>query len=59
MSQNLWYIYDYDSCRCDECGRDDISCAIWRKAETDEFLAVCGYCDQEFTEKKLFANGSE
>lgn len=47
MSDNLWYIYDYDNVSCDECYRP-ASCAIWRKGDTDQFIAVCGYCDQDW-----------
>lgn len=56
MTDNFWYIYDYEPNDCDECGTH-ASCAIWRKGDTDVFMAVCGYCDQPWREKKILADG--
>jgi len=55
---DLWTIYDYEQNTCDECGVL-AHVAVWRKVNTDEFITVCGYCDQDWREKKLFANGSK
>ena len=58
MSDNLWYIYDYEPNVCDECGSMG-HVAVWRKGDTDVFVTVCGYCDQEWREKQVLANGSK
>ena len=52
MNDNLWYIYNYEPNVCDECGSMG-HVAVWRKGDTDVFVTVCGYCDQEWREKQV------
>jgi hypothetical protein len=58
MKDNLWYIYDFEQRPCDECG-SMANCAIWHRDKTGDFIAVCGYCDQEWKNKRILTDGSE
>lgn len=56
MSEQLWYIYDFENCLCDECGKE-AACAIWRQFDTGNFVSVCGVCDQPWRDKRILTNG--
>ena len=56
MKEDLWYVYEFDNCSCDDCGRL-ASCAVYRKDKTDMFAQICGNCDEAWRKNEGLTYG--